>query len=100
MKTEIVNALLKDSASVAVLPRNAYQKRRSHFKKKNIEPKVTEFATDAIALITNKQSADTVVNLEDVLKVLKGSLSDKISKLVFDNPNSSTVQYMLKGSGC
>src|SRR5690606_4373515 len=66
---------------------------------KNIKPRATEFAVDAIALITNSKAADTVVNLEEVLKVLQGRPSDKVKRLVFDNPASSTVQELLRLAG-
>ena len=93
---QIINALLKDSAKVAVLPRQLTAEEASHFKKLHVTPEVTHFATDAIALITNEKATDTVINLEEVIKVLKGKPSAKVSKLVFDNANSSTVKYLLK----
>lgn len=98
-ENEIVNSLLQDSASVVVLPRLLTAQEESHFDKLGIKPVVTHFATDAIAFITNKTAKDTIVNLEEVLKVLKGNTSDKVQKLVFDNGNSSTVQYLLKLAG-
>lgn len=98
-ENELINALMKDSASVVVLPRLLTAEEDAHFKKIGIEAQVTPFAVDAIALITNKTAKDTVVNLEEVLKVLKGNTSDKVGKFVFDNANSSTVQYLLKLAG-
>jgi len=98
-ENELVNALLKDSASVVVLPRLLTEEENTHFKKRKITPQITAFASDAIAFITNKSVKDTVIDLEEVLKILKGNASDKVQKLVFDNPNSSTVQYLLKEAG-
>ena len=98
-ETDLVNALLSDSVSVVVMPRLLTEKESTYFKQRSIEPHITPFATDAIAFITNKTSKDTVVDLEEVLKVLKGQSSDKIKKLIFDNPNSSTVQQLLKLAG-
>ena len=95
---EIINALLKDSVRVAVLPRLLTKEEEAHFINKGITPKATFFGTDAVAFITNKASKDTVVELEEVLKVLQGQPS-KVGKLVFDNPNSSTVQLLLKRAG-
>lgn len=96
---EILKALLADSASVAVLSRKLTKEEEAHFTNKKIEPEVTEFAIDAIALITNEKTADTVINLEEVIKVLQGKPSDKVKRLVFDNPASSTVQQLLKVAG-
>lgn len=95
-ENDVVNALLRDSANVVVMARPLTPKEEEHFTKQGITPKVTYFATDAIAFITNKKSADTVVNLEDVYKVLQGKESGTVKKLVFDNPNSGTVQFLLK----
>ncbi|RYJ43452.1 PstS family phosphate ABC transporter substrate-binding protein [Flavobacterium beibuense] len=96
---EIIQALLNDSASVAVLPRKLTSSEEKYFTNRKITPRVTEFATDAIALLANSRTNDTVVNLEDVLNVLRGKPSGKVKNLVFDNPGSSTVEYMLKMAG-
>lgn len=98
-ETEMINALLKDSVSVVVMPRLLTEAESVHFKNKSITPHITQFASDAVAFITNKAAKDTVVNLEEILKVLKGQPSDKVQKLIFDNANSSTVQYLLKLAG-
>lgn len=98
-ENELVNTLLKDSVSVVVLPRLLTDDEEAHFKKRGVEPQITQFATDAIAFITNKTAKDTIIDLDEVLKVLKGNTSDKVQKLVFDNGNSSTVQYLLKLAG-
>lgn len=95
----IIKAFIEDSADVAILPRMLTKEEEAHFTDKKITPEVTEFAVDAIALITNKRAADTVVNLEEVLKVLQGKPSDKVKRLVFDNPGSSTVQELLRLAG-
>ncbi len=98
-EAELVNALLQDSVSVVVMPRLFTKEESKHFEKKKIIPHITQFASDAVAFVANKNIQDTVMNLEEVLKVLKGEKSDKIQKLVFDNPNSSTIQYLLKLAG-
>ena len=98
-ETEVVNALIQDSVSVVVMPRLLTEEENAHFKKRKIIPQITHFASDAIAFVANKQAQDTVVNLEEILKLLKGQKSDKVQKLVFDNANSSTIQYLLKLAG-
>jgi len=98
-ENELLSALLKDSATVVIMPRLLTDEENVHFSKRKITPKVTPFASDAVAFITNKSAKDTVVNLAEILKVLKGESSDKVQKLVFDNANSSTVQLLLKEAG-
>lgn len=98
-ENEIVNALLKDSATVVVMSRLLTDEENAHFNKRKITPKVTPFASDAVAFITNKSAKDSVVDLAEIIKVLKGETSGKVQKLVFDNANSSTVQLLLKEAG-
>jgi phosphate transport system substrate-binding protein len=64
------------------------------FASRKIIPKTTPIAMDAIALITNSNSKDSLVALNDVLNFMKGKTDGKIKGLVFDNPNSSNVRYM------
>lgn len=96
---EIINALLSDSADVAILSRQLTKEESQYFKNKNIEPKITEFATDAIALITNKKEPDSIIDIQEIFKVIRGEASKNVNKLVFDNPNSSTVQLLLQMAG-
>lgn len=98
-EAEIINLLLKDSAAVAVLPRKLTAEEENHFLKRKITPRISQFGFDAVALITNKQSTDTIINLEDIYNILRGNESSLKSKLVFDNPSSSTVQYLLAKAG-
>jgi len=95
-ENEIVRHMLTDSATVVVLPRLLTTEEEEFFKRKNILPRVTHFATDAIALVSNNKTTDTIVELEEVMNILRGQTSSKIKSIVFDNPNSSTVQYLLK----
>ncbi len=98
-ETEAINILLKDSIDVAILSRQLTASEVELFKKKKIQPKVTPFATDAIALIRNKNNSDSLVALQDVLNFLKGKTVSGIKGLVFDNPNSSTARYLNELAG-
>ncbi|RZJ74580.1 MAG: phosphate ABC transporter substrate-binding protein [Flavobacterium sp.] len=91
---EIIQLLMKDSARIVVLPRKLSESEERIFKNKQITADVTEFATDAVVFITNKKATDSIINLDEIVKVLKGDASGKVKSLVFDNPNSSTVQYL------
>jgi phosphate transport system substrate-binding protein len=64
------------------------------FEQKKITPKITKFATDAIALVSNKAYNDTLIDLQHVIEFMQGNQNSSIKGLVFDNPNSSTVRYM------
>jgi phosphate transport system substrate-binding protein len=84
-ENEILNAMLNDTARIAVMTRPLSAKKL---------PNTTPFATDAIALIKNKTSNDTLIAQQDVIDFLKGKNVPSIKGLVFDNANSSTARYM------
>jgi len=97
-ESEIINALLTDKTRIAVLSRKLTSEEESHFKQKNITPKITHFASDAIVFVTDKNSQDTLIDLQEVINLLQEKES-KVKGLVFENPNSSTVSYMNKMAG-
>lgn len=93
-EAEVINDLLNKKAKVAVTTRKLSQEEISRFEKSKIVPRVTPFATDAIALISNKSNNDTLIALKTVVDFIQGKPGTGIKGLVFDNPNSSTVRYM------
>lgn len=93
-ENEVIQSLVKDTSSIAVLARKLNDDEMKVFASRKIIPKTTPIAIDAIALITNRNSKDSLVALNDVLNFMKGKTDGKIKGLVFDNPNSSTVRYM------
>ena len=98
-EAEVIQSLVKDTSSIAVLSRKLNADEMKIFANRKIIPKTTPFALDAVALITNRNSSDTLVAIKDVVNFMKGDFSSKIKGLVFDNPNSSTVRYMNKLAG-
>lgn len=93
-EAELINDLLNQKAKVAVTTRDLTQEEKTRFEKSKINPRVTPFATDAIAFVTNKSNNDTLIALKTVIDFLQGKSDSGIKGLVFDNPNSSTVRYM------
>ncbi|CAM2935035.1 phosphate ABC transporter substrate-binding protein, PhoT family [Flavobacterium succinicans] len=91
---EALNDLFSAKASIAILTRNLSDKEKINFSQKKIIPKITIFAKDAIALVSNKSSNDTLIALSDIVRFLKGDTQSGIKGIVFDNPNSSTVTFM------
>ncbi len=87
-----VNALLADSAYVVVLTRKLTNEEDSYFKKRGIQPKIFQMASDAVVLINNRNSADTIMPQKDVKSLLEGNLAGQ--RLIFDNANSSTLRYL------
>ena len=93
-EAEVINDLLNQKAKVVIVTRDLTQEEKDKFEKSKIKPRVTRFATDAIAFISNKSNNDTLIALKSVIDFMQGKPDSRIKGLVFDNPNSSTVRYM------
>lgn len=93
-EAEALNDLFKLKSTVAILTRNLTEKEKINFSQKKIVPKITIFAQDAIAFISNKASNDTLIALEEVIGFLRGEKHSKFRGIVFDNPNSSTSSFI------
>jgi ABC-type phosphate transport system substrate-binding protein len=91
---ELINDLANQKAKVVITARDLTKEERDRFVKNKINPRVTPFAIDAIALISNKSNNDTLIALKSVIDFMQGKSDPRIKGLVFDNPNSSTVRYM------
>lgn len=91
---EIMNAMVNDTAKMAILTRELNPLEAKAFEAKKIIPKIIPIANDAIAFIRNKTSKDTLVDLQDIIDFINGKPVPSIKGLVFDNANSSTVRYM------
>lgn len=87
-----VNALLSDSAYVVVLTRKLNSQEEGYFKKRGIQPKIFQMASDAVVLINNRNSADTIMSQTNVKSLLEGKLGGQ--RLIFDNANSSTLRFL------
>lgn len=98
-ENEIVNSLLNNSAKIAVLTRNLSDKELKAFQAQKRFPRITSFATDAVAFIKNKTTNDTLVALHDVIDFINGKTVPTIKGLVFDNANSGTARYLSELSG-
>ncbi len=98
-ENEVINAMLQDTARIAILSRTLQTNEIKAFQAKKIIPKITPFAKDAIALIKNNTTTDTLIALHDVIDFLKGKQVPAIKGLVFDNPNSSTARYFSELTG-
>lgn len=98
-ENEIINDLFKDTARIAILTRPLSAKELKAYQSKKITPKITPFATDAVALIRNKSTNDTLIALQDIIDFVHGKAVPNIKGLIFDNVNSSTARYISEISG-
>lgn len=101
---EAVRMLLSDSARLVVMTRQLTDRELSYFKEKKITPRVLKIATDAVALIVNKNNPDSLLTMEQVAAIFKGEISEwsRVSGkgnagnivTVLDNSNSSNLSYI------
>jgi phosphate transport system substrate-binding protein len=101
---QAMNYFLKDSTKIIVAARKLNTKEELYFQKIKITPRHTPIATDAVAFIIHPSNPDTTLTREEILKVLSGDVTQWSAlspnnkpgaiTVVFDNQNSSTVQYI------
>lgn len=97
-KTEvaILDLLKNDSTKLVVMSRTLSKGEEKIFTDKGIVPRITQIAIDGIALVANSKAKDTVVDLQDVINFMNGKSVATIKGLVFDNANSSTIDFLSK----
>ena len=102
-EVEAINMLLKDSVRLAITTRTLTKEEMNSFHSRKFYPREIKLATDAVALIINRQNPDTLLSVRDFRRILTGeakewkqvypSTSLKGIQVVFDNKNSSTVRF-------
>lgn len=97
-ENHVVNLLLNDSVRVAILSRDLDTAEVNVIKRRQLDVKIVRFAVDAVTLVVNKNSNDTLTSVAELKKMLNGQ-GDLNKTIVFDNPNSSLVRYLKELSG-
>jgi phosphate transport system substrate-binding protein len=102
---DAMNALLKDSTRLIISTRLLTNKEKAAFQQRQLVPRISQIATDGIALIINRQNRDSLISVDQIRSLLTGKISNwsqiasgsglGIIKIIFDNQNSSTVHYLL-----
>lgn len=98
---EAFNDLMHDTIRLIIVPRQLNKDELKEFEKWEIVPKVTKIAYDAVALIGSKDLKDSTLTLNEIKTLLSdGSVSSfKNVKVVFDNNNSSTINFLKEKTG-
>jgi phosphate transport system substrate-binding protein len=97
-ENEALRMLLNDSVRTAIMSRELKPNELNVLKNRTLTPEVTRFASDAVAIIVNAKSTDTLMTVNQIKALLRGTaMTDK--NVVFDNPNSSLVRYLKDLSG-
>lgn len=95
---DALELFVNDSINVAILPRKLSAKEAKYYLDKKIIVRYTKFAIDGIALITGKSNQDSLITIDELKRALSGTYKQNIP-IVFDNPKSSTVEYLMKLTG-
>jgi phosphate transport system substrate-binding protein len=102
---EAIQNLLNDSVRLVIVTRELEAKEKEVFKKQEIRPTVVKLGSDAVALITHRQNADSLLTMDQLAKIFSGKIKtwkelnpkNQLNKeiiLVFDNSNSSNLNYI------
>ena len=99
-----IRLLLADSVRMAISTRPLNDNEKAIVEQHNLPLLQSKIAYDAFALIVNKENPDTVINVNELRKIVLGKITrweqlEMGSKkgelsLVFDASGSSTVRYM------
>ncbi|MFN4146036.1 MAG: PstS family phosphate ABC transporter substrate-binding protein [Runella sp.] len=106
---EAVMMMLQDSARVVFTTRELNEKEKNIFKQQGIRYNPQPIAIDGVALLVNKANTDTLITLKELSNIFKGKLNSwselqggnlkqKIT-LVFDNANSSNLNFIMAKFG-
>ncbi|MES2278287.1 MAG: substrate-binding domain-containing protein [Bacteroidota bacterium] len=97
-ENDVLRLLLNDSITFAIMTRNLTPAEAKLMKEHTLPAEVNKFAVDAVTLIVNEGSKDTLITVSEIKNMLVGkSKTDK--DIVFDNPNSSLVRYLKELAG-
>ncbi len=107
---QAIRMLVNDSIRCIVVTRKLNSNERTIIEGHRLGVTQSMIASDAIALIVNKECKDSLITLDEIKGVVTGKITrwEQLSnakhrkgelKLVFDNSGSSTVRYM-KDSLC
>ena len=104
-EVEAITLLLQDSVRLAISTRPLTEQEKQTLETMKFYPKEIKIATDAIALIVNKQNRDSLISETQLAGILTGEITSWKQlnpdsrlgdlRLVFDNANSSTVRYAI-----
>jgi len=103
---EAINLMLQDSARIVFTTRKLKPNEQAVLNKLKIPGNATRIATDGVALIINGANTDSLITMNELAgvftgqttqwKQLKGGNLSGLITLVFDNNNSSNLEFILK----
>jgi phosphate transport system substrate-binding protein len=100
---DVINDFMNDSVKVIVTSKRLTEDQIQYLRDSLIIARTISFAWDALALVTNKENKDTLINYNDIRDIFQGVKNgwkdiDSRSKLgvirvIFDNTKSGNIRY-------
>ena len=103
-EADIIDLFMKDSLPLIIINRKLTGEEEKYLNDRQIIPKTTKIAYDAIALIVNKENPDSTIYYDQVAEIFSGKITswkqinpkkaakDSV-KIVFDNYKSGNPRY-------
>lgn len=93
-EADCIKDFLNDSARLILITRDFSPDEKKFLEQKKVVPTALAVAKDAVAIVLNNSSSDTLFSKSQLRGILTGVYSKKYT-VVFDNQRSSTLRYML-----
>ena len=88
--------LAQDSTRMVIVTRGLTPEEEKYFKDSmNFEPPFDELAIDAIAVIVNKDSRDSIFTMDDIRSLLSGTSKKDLQPVMDGASATSTVRYLI-----
>jgi phosphate transport system substrate-binding protein len=108
-ENDVIDYFLSDSIRTIVTTRKLTKDQEEYFSSRQIIPKTTTIAYDALAIIVNRSNPDSFLMYPQVMNIFKGGIVNwnEISKknnngkikVVFDNNKSGNIRYFIEKFG-
>lgn len=102
-EADCIRDLQKDSTKLVIISRELSLEETKYFNDRiGYKPEFAQLAKDAVAVIVNINSRDSIFTLDELKKILSGSGNEKLKVAVDGSTATSTVRYLrdtlLKGA--
>ncbi|HBX53385.1 MAG: hypothetical protein A2275_12545 [Bacteroidetes bacterium RIFOXYA12_FULL_35_11] len=105
-ENDLFSDFFKDSIRLMITTRKLTPQEEEGLKSNNIIARTTKIAYDALAFIIHKENPDSLIKFETIREIFSGNVSQwnqinsksklKEIRLVFDNPKSANVRFIME----
>lgn len=89
-----IHRLINREADFAILTRELSEKESESFERRSVKPRVFSAAKEGLVFFANIQDSISQISPEDIRQLLNGQPSGMLSKLFFENINSSIFRQL------